>query len=48
MDIVTKEMLLQPGPGEYDSPKKFGDGAPSVSTILYLSIVLFNIIFLIN
>lgn len=31
MDIVTKEMLYQPGPGEYDSPKRFGEDAPSVS-----------------
>ena len=31
MDIVTKEMLYQPGPGEYDSPKRFGDNAQSVS-----------------
>ena len=36
MDIVTKEMLYQPGPGEYDSPKRFGDGAPSVSLRLMI------------
>ena len=24
-------MLQQPGPGEYDSPKRFGDNAPSVT-----------------
>lgn len=34
MDIVTKEMLYQPGPGEYDSPKRFGEGAPSVGSRL--------------
>lgn len=30
MQIVTKEMLYVPGPGEYDSPKKFGEDAQSI------------------
>lgn len=30
-EIVTKEMLYQPGPGEYDSPKAFGHDAKSVT-----------------
>jgi hypothetical protein len=28
-DIVTKELLELPGPGEYDSPVRIGKDAPS-------------------
>ncbi|CDW79521.1 UNKNOWN [Stylonychia lemnae] len=30
-DIVSKEMIYQPGPGEYDSPKRFGEDAQSIT-----------------
>lgn len=30
-EIVTKEMRNAPGPGEYDSPKRFGHDAQSVT-----------------
>ena len=30
-DIVTKEMMFSPGPGEYDSPVRIGYNAQSVT-----------------
>ena len=39
-DIVSKEAKSLPGPGNYDSPERFGKEGQSVRKIRYNSIIL--------
>ncbi len=37
-DILEKDMLSKPGPGEYESPVRIGKDAPSVKLLIFLII----------